>query len=286
MKIFDGTKPSSVIKSLSKVLELSPEQLPDLISNCVLLDIHNKNLCLQDFFTYCQDSNIILKTTDLHFDRVMFFHKTSFIDNGAFIREKGLRDLDELLIHPSPLKEYLNKKGVEFFFDENEILSININGEKQKLKDLSCTKMKYPKPRIVARLTKFQTQPLEGITGFLFLEDEKNANAYHQRINKNFEFLEDLEDCIGGIADEWRNLSKPAILKCKVDIESWHKPTDIFEEENELEKSYEIADQGFRFLAEAYQYFPGDLRDHNYYPHIAHGVGIPPNRIRKFSKLS
>ena len=288
MKLFDGTNISSIIKSLSKILGLTPKQLPDLINSYLLLNIPkylSGNLFLQDFFEYCKKGNIPINTSVLQFDRVIFFHKTSFIDNGAFLREKGLIDLDKLLFISSPLSEYLKRKGVEFFAEDKNTF-IHINGKTQLLNNLPCNKTKSSKLRIIARLTKSDTINLEGITGFLFLCHAKNDTIY-QRINNAPEFLCDLDDCIDGIADEWKRTSIPVILKCEVDIEFWFTPTDWQEHKNKSEKSYEIAEKGFLFLAEAYgnQYIPNTnlLRD-DYYPFVAHSIGIPPTRIMKFIK--
>lgn len=284
MKLFDGTNLSSIAKSLSKAFGVPAKQVPNLIKSYLLLNMQSwggGNLSLQDFFEDCKKSRVLINTPTPQFDRVIFFHKTSLIDKGVFLREKGLLDLDEMLRVSSPLSEYLKKKGVEFFI-KDKIPFICINGIMQPLEDLPCTKTESSKRRIVNRLTKKDLN-LEGITGFLFLCDMKNNTTY-QRIDNTPEFLLDLDGCIDGIVDEWRSISSPAILQCEVDIESWFRPGDIGEQENNFEKSYEIAQQGFLCLAEVYgqQYIPRiKFRPDDYYPFIAHGFGVPPDRIIK-----
>lgn len=283
MKIFDGTNLYSVIKSLSKAFNLHSSQLIKEVKRYSFLNIPNLingNLSLQGFFDHCEEDDIPIKTSNLQFDRVTFFHITSHIDNGAFLQEKGLLDLDELLLNPSPLSQYLKKKDVRFFIKDKSPF-VSINGKVQQLKDLPCNKAEWVKPRITARLTKFKSMDLEGITGFLFLDCLENDNIY-RRIRNVPEFLYDLDDCIGGIADEWKNISKPVILKCEVDIETWHQPKDIYKKENKHEKSYGIAREGFLYLAEVCAEKLGInrmFRSGNYYPFIAHGIGIPPARV-------
>ncbi len=284
MKVFDGTNLYSTIKSLSKAFDICPLQLTREVKFYLLLNMPDWSdgyLSLQGFFEHCEKDKISINTSNLQFDSVIFFHKTSFIDNGIFLQKKGLLDLDELLLNPSPLSKYLKEKGVKFFAKDKSHF-ININGKIQLVKDLSCNKIESVKPRIAARLTKPKSMNLEGITGFLFLDHAINDFTY-QRIGNAPEFLCDLDDCIGGgIADEWKNISKPAILKCEVNIESWYRPKDIYEKENKYEKSYEIAQEGFRYLAEAYVRklgFKTEFRLSEYYPFVAHGVGVPPAKI-------
>ncbi len=290
MKLFDGTNLYGIIKSLSKAFDICPTQLIKEIKIYLLLNRTNLvsgNLSLQDFFKHCKKGNIPINTLKFEFDRVVFFHITSLIDNGIFLKEKGILDLDELLLNPSPLSEYLKRKSVEFFIKDNTPF-IKVNGKIQKLNDLFCNKIKSVKPRINGRLTKPISMNLEGITGFLFLDHAKNDPIY-QRIKMAPEFLRDLDDCIGGIADEWKKISRPVILKCEVDLKSWHHPDDRFEVENELEKSYKIAEEGFLCLAKIYgkQHSPNmGFRSNDYYPFIAHGIGVPPSRIIKFIEPS
>jgi hypothetical protein len=116
------------------------------------------------------------------------------------------------------------------------------------------------------------------------LQDAKN-NATYQRINYVPEFLLDLNDCVEGISNDWQNASKQVILKCEVDIESWCRPGDYYEQESGLEKSIEIATEGFLFLAEAFArqfFFNTSLRPSDYYPFLAHGTGLTANRIKEF----
>ncbi len=282
MNLFDGTNVSSIRKSLSKAFELPAKQLPNLINSYLLLNIpswSSGNLSLQNFFDDCRTNKILINVPTPLFDRVIFFHKTSLVDNGVFLREKGVIDLDEMLFASSPLSDYLKKKGVEFFV-KNKTPFVRINGKTHFLVDMPCIRTKSSKTRIANRLIKKDLN-LEGITGFLFLNDAKDNTTY-QQINNAPEFLIDLDCCIGGVVDEWRSASKRAILKCEVDIESWYRDGDRYEQDNELEKSYEIAQEGFLCLAEAYakQYSPNiRFRSDGYYPFIAHGVGIPPARI-------
>ena len=286
IKVFDGTDLLSVTKSLSLVLDISPEKLSDLVNEyliCNMPNLKSSNLSLQHFCEYYKDSNIFTNTPPFYFDKVIFFHKTSFIDNGVFLREKGLLDLDRLLIISSPLSEYLKQRGVEFFF-ENEIPFINVKGKTILLKDLPCARIESSKTRIIARLTKSISIPLEGISGFLFLQDAKDDYTY-QRINHIPEFLKDLNDCINGIGDDWQKTSKQAILKCEVDIETWSRPGDLYEQENKFEKSNELAEQGFVFLVEEYgkQYFSHIcFRSSDYYPFLVHGTIVQPNQIVRF----
>lgn len=286
-QVFDGTNLPSVEKSLSMIFHMSPEKLRDLVNYyliCNMPDLNSKNLSLRHFYEYCKESNIFINISSLYFDKVMFFHKTSFIDNGVFLREKGLLDLDRLLVISSPLSEYLKQQDVEFFF-KNEVPFVNIKGQIMLLKDLPCSKIKSSKTRIVARLTKNTDIPLEGVSGFLFFQDARDDSIY-QRINNIPEFLSDLNDCIPGIGSDWQKNSKQVILKCKVEIESWSRPGDHYEQEDRFEKSNELAEQGFLFLAETYgkQYYSDiKFRTSDYYPFLTHGTILPPNRIEVLS---
>lgn len=286
IKVFDGTTLLSIARSLSNCLELPPKQLLGEIKLYIIRKMPKLELGyfpLHDFLEHCKTRNISIDVSIIQFDKVIFFHKTSIIDNGAFLREKGLLDLNEMLLKFSPLSEYLRSKGVEFFTEDNTIF-ISINGIPQQLKDIDSIKTKSSKRRIVERLTKRKTIKLEGITGYLFLSDLKNDAAY-DRITYASEFLNDLDDCIDGVVAEWRKNSTPTILKCEVDIEFWYRDGDAYEQDNKFEKSYEIAKEGFLCLAEAFakKYRPGvGFRSHSYYPFITHGVGLSPTNIKEF----
>lgn len=290
MKVFDGTNLLSITKSFIKILEFSPNQFIGELKLYIvrnLLDLKNATSHLEKFLDQCNTSKSkLISLNNLQIDRVMFFHKTSLIDNGEFIKTNGLLDLDNLLISESPLSKYLKDKGIEFFYKE-KVPWIQINGRSQPLKDLECNKVRSYKPRIVARLTKPSTQiakNTEGITGYIFLDDAINDQTY-QHIYKVPEFLVDLDYCTGlSIADNWKNSSTPVILKCEVDIESWYTPKDLLEKFSSYEKSYQILTQGFSYLLENYakRFFTNtNLYDKGFYSFISYGSGIPSNRIKE-----
>lgn len=287
MKIFDGTDFNSIKKSLAKALGLTSKQLLTEIKLYIFLNRHELlrgfNCSLQNFINHCSGSGFFLDASKIEFDKVIFFHITSLVDNGAFIREKGLRDLDELLLGPSPLHNYLKEKGIEFFI-KNNIPFISINGTTQSLKNLSCNKGAN-KSRITARFTKSKSIDMEGITGFLFLEHARTNSAY-QRIKKAPEFLCDLHECFGrDLADEWKNTSKPVILKCEVDIQSLYFPGDDYKQDDKLKKSCKVAEQGFFFLMDVCAEklnIETKFSSETYYPFVAHEIGIPADRIKEF----
>lgn len=288
MSCFDGTNLSSIKKSLSKTFEISITQLNNQI-NLYIYDnrfrLQSGNISLQEFFEHCKNKKKFRQAPKPLFERVIFFHKTSLIDNGVFLRKKGLVDLDKLLVAPSPLSMYLKTKGIEFLI-ENKIPFIITNNKKQSLKDFFHGKPKLSHERIIERLTEHDAIKLEGISGFLFLNDLK-SNTTYQRINNVPEFLCDLSDYISGIDNEWEKASKPVILKCEVDIGKWHPPGDHYEKSTKMKKSYEIAQEGFLYLAEkcAKDFgFNINFRSNDYFPFISHGVGIKPARIKEFIK--
>jgi hypothetical protein len=287
MKIFDGTDFNSIKKSLSKALGLTSQQLINEIKLYIVFNryelLGGVDCSLQNFINHCKGSGFSLDVSNIEFDKVTFFHITSLVDNGTFIREKGLRDLDELLFRPSPLHDYLKEKGIEFFI-KNNFPFISINGTTQSLKNLSCNKGAN-KSRIIARFTKSKSIDMEGIGGFLFLEHARTNSAY-QRIKKAPEFLCDLHDCFGrNLADEWKNTSQSVILKCEVDIQSWYCLGDDYKQDDKLEKSYKIAEQGFFFLIDVCaekRNIETKFSSEDYYLFVAHGIGIPADRIKEF----
>ena len=149
------------------------------------------------------------------------------------------------------------------------------------LMDLPCNKIISSKRRIISRLIKTTDYPLEGITGFLFLEDAL-INPTYQYINHAPEFLIDLDNCISGILKEWQNSSEQLIVKCEADLTSWYCPGDNKQEESPSKKSYKIGIEAFDYLAKLYgknYRFSLGKKSPDYYPFISYGNGIPAEKI-------
>ncbi len=284
MILFDGTDKNSLEKSLAGYLQLEVDDFINLATEYFCLNASRfSEITLRGFSDYWKNNQLLIDFGTLKFDNVIFFHKTSVIDNGRFIRNYGLLPFNDIIFKTSPLNDYLGTKGIEFYI-LNEIPWINNNGNSNIVRKNNLTTDPREKAQntIYVRLMNLEDV---GIGGYLLLPLALRDHSY-DHIKDVPEFLYFLDNWFPGISNDWKKRSIPYIVKCEVNIGLVDMIDDNSQQVNIHEASLRIAEDGFLCLAEfwASEFINSDIHLVTpwWYPFIRKNIIIPPEKILKF----
>lgn len=212
--LFDGTNPCTIQLSIANALQMN---IDEFVRSFV--DFYTSNIdCLDElpsdsFFKYLKDTDKGIESDRIRIDKVFLFHKTSVIDGGKSILEKGLLNPREVILGYSPLSNYLKSKGIQFLVKEG-IPYINKDGVINVVKEHNS-----PHSRIERAERNIRHRLLNDrcINGYLFLDGALNERDY-QHIKNKSEFFNMLDTWMPRTCDEWVKNSTSYILKSEVDI--------------------------------------------------------------------
>lgn len=218
--IFDGTSKDSVLMSLANVFmfngidfKLCIKKFYDTNSSRLdgICSYYNEFL---DFINFDNDASLL-------FSYINIFHSTTVIDDFCTMKKFGVLNLRESLIKETSLKQYFEKHNI--LFDFNYGLKLINNGCIIKFDQFNAD-MDLEDDYWYNYYGEYLRHRLSfdyNINGFLFRENIYIDDSYMNLWNES-EFMSNIGKFIenSDICNEWNKVSRPYILKCKVDIES------------------------------------------------------------------
>lgn len=250
MLTFDGTNLKTVEQSIAHALGLTVQVFAREFTDYFVMHVNDlDNLSLEGFLEFLIHSNNKVDADSLRLNDVIFFHKTSVLDSGKSIKDGGLVNLREAIFQETPLKKYLESKGIRFSLDSG-ILSMDNNGERVIIER---RKPAYSlRERVEADIHR-RLLTDSCLNGYLFLAGALNRNDY-PHIKHLPEFFFSINSLIPGLGDEWERSSTPLIVKSSVDIDWLDIVDDYSQQLNRNEKVHYIINLGLCLLSDSLRY--------------------------------
>lgn len=235
IKTFDGYSDLSIESSLASVFQTDHENFGKAFTDYYIKHINDfDNIDIDDFIDFLIEKSPTVTTSELVFNQVCLFHKTSTIDNLKTIKKHGLLQLRKALELDTELNAYLKRKGVSFHVIDN-IPFITYNGIKTELKKHDGFHSFFSKANREDRLHYRLTRDYN-INGYLYYEGAIKDTSY-QHIKHIPEFLMNVSEYLRpDIKSEWESISTPYILKFAVDIND----IDMVDDFSEVMDSHQI----------------------------------------------
>lgn len=189
--LFDLSTICKAKETLAKFLKLDLK----ILENC--LEEYSEDdpvRCIKDYIPKDAQSTVEKSI-------IKIFHMTTTIDGLAFIKGKGLLDLDVLLSTNSPLTNFLKRSNIEYDKNKQTLL---IEGKEV---DIDQENFSYVKQRLTIDAN---------INGFYYIGCKERSYS----LIKDFpEFLMDLDTVLGRkyqLGDKWAKSSTPYVLEIEI----------------------------------------------------------------------